>query len=159
MLARALGGRCDFLHTMALPTGDKGARLLPLLKAMCTEPGEAAALAASYATKGIGAAGAHGDGGRDGDLQGAGLGVGAADLQGGGGAGGGGADDDAATDAAFKRYYREQMTECFGEQLTAMRDDHDFAGNARALRALVDAITAGAEGFSSAEQRLLMARR
>ena len=131
--------------------GEEGARLLPLLKAMCTEPGEAAALAASYAAKGIGAAGAHGDGGRDGDLQGAGLGVVAAD--------GGGADDDAATDAAFKRYYREQMTECFGEQLTAMRDDHDFAGNARALRALVDAITAGAEGFSSSEQRLLMARR
>ena len=135
--------------------GDEGARLLPLLSAMCTEPGEAAALAASYATKGIGAAGAHGDGGRDGDLQGAGLGG----VVAGGAGGGGGADDDAATDAAFKRYYREQMTECFGEQLTAMRDDHDFAGNARALRALVDAIQAGAEGFSSAEQRLLMARR
>ena len=132
--------------------GEEGARLLPLLKAMCTEPGEAAALAASYATKGIGAAGAHGDGGRDGDLQGAGLGGVVAGV-------GGADDDDAATDAAFKRYYREQMTECFGEQLTAMRDDHDFAGNARALRALVDAISAGAVGYTVAEQRLLMARR
>ena len=150
-----LGGRraAIFLQTMALPAGDEGVQLLPLLTAMCTEPGEAAALTASYVAKGIGAAGAHGDGGRGGDQQqGAGLGGVVA-------AGGGGADDDAATDAAFKRYYREQMTECFGEQLTAMRDDHDFAGNARALRALVDAITAGAAGYTAAEQRLLMARR
>ena len=66
--------------------------------------------------------------------------------------------DIAATeDESFKRWYVQQITECFGEELNALRKDPDtFTGTAEDLSSLIIALRTGESNavFESAAKRL-----
>ena len=134
--------------------GAEGARLLPLLTSMCTGPDEAAALAGSYVAIVPAAGGSASDAARaiapPGAVAGAGAGAGAGAQQ--------QAAQRAEGDAAFRAYYREQMTVAFGEQLAGLRNDKDFSGNAKSLAALVHCMESGAHDYTAAEKRFLVGR-